>query len=85
MGEALCGTGSSPAEDIRWSVSGRQGQGPKMDDGWHKHLLWGLLQCGLDEVLGICTEMGSCGAAPRHPPLEDVQKGGTVTLTSKWG
>lgn len=48
------------------------------------HSLRGPLQGSLDEVPGIITEVGSCRAAPGHPPLQNVQEGGSVTLTSEW-
>lgn len=47
------------------------------------HSLWGPLQGSLDKVLGILAEVGSHGAAPRHPPPQHIQEGGSVTLTSK--
>ena len=47
------------------------------------HSLWGPLQGSLDKFLGILAEVGSHGAAPRHPPLQHIQEGGSVTLTGK--
>lgn len=44
-----------------------------------------LLQRGLDEVLGILTQMGSHGTAPRDPPLQNIEQSGAVTLSSEWG
>lgn len=48
------------------------------------HSLWGPLQGSLDEVLGILAEVGGHRAAPGHTPLQYVQEGGSVTLTSEW-
>lgn len=47
--------------------------------------LHGLLQSSLDKALGILTEVGGHGATPGHPPFQDIQKGCSVTLASKWG
>lgn len=86
MGEALGSTGPSPGggkegpgqAEVSWSL--RQARDLRCVYSPH-----GLLQSSLDKVLGILTEVGGHGATPGHPPFQDIQKGCSVTLSSKWG
>lgn len=67
--KALGGTGPCPARrgsGVRPGV-GNQGCPASPQQATKGHLLWGSLECSLEEVLSIHTEVGSHRATPGHP------------------
>lgn len=79
LGRALGGGGRSRSgQEVSWSL--RQVQDLRCIYSPHS-----LLQSSLDKVLGVLTEVGGHGVTPGHPPFQDIQKGCSVTLSSKWG